>query len=82
VVAFRLRDEYQVQAVYEPVNIYTARWIESDNSGELDTFKRRSEDSLAEDGAGHLTYLASSRVNLSLAEERFPEIQFLATREH
>lgn len=82
VVAFRLRDEYQVQAVYEPVNIYTARWVESDNNAEFETFKRRSEDALAEDGSGHLTYLASSRVNLSLAEERFPEVQFLSTREH
>lgn len=82
VVAFRLKDEYQVQAIYEPVNIYTARWVESDNEAELKTFKNRSQDALAKDGSGHLTYLASSRVNLSLAEERFPEIQFLATREH
>jgi peptide chain release factor 3 len=82
VVAFRLKDEYQVQALYEPVNIYTARWVESDDKVEFEDFKRRSHDALAEDGAGHLTYLASTRVNLSLAQERFPKVHFLATREH
>jgi peptide chain release factor 3 len=37
---------------------------------------------LAIDGGGHLTYLAPSRVNLSLTEERWPDIRFRATREH
>lgn len=82
VVAFRLKDEYQVQALYEPVNIYTARWVESDEKVEFEDFKHRSHEALADDGAGHLTYLASTRVNLSLAQERFPKVHFLATREH
>jgi peptide chain release factor 3 len=34
------------------------------------------------DGGGHLTYLAPSRVNLSLTQERHPEVVFRATREH
>ena len=37
---------------------------------------------LALDGGGHLTYLASTRVNLSVMEERWPDISFRATREH
>ena len=82
VVAFRLKDEYQVQALYEPVNIYTARWVQPSVDADFEDFKKRSHDGLAKDGAGHLTYLASTRVNLSLAEERFPEVEFLATREH
>lgn len=82
VVAFRLKDEYQVEAVYEPVNIYTARWVEAESETEMKKFRDRNHDALAEDGAGVLTYLATSRVNLSLAEERFPAIRFLATREH
>ena len=36
---------------------------------------------LALDGGGHLTYLAPSRVNLSLMEERWPDVLFRATRE-
>ena len=82
VVAFRLKDEYKVEAVYEPVNIYTARWLEFNDTGVEAEFKRKARDGLAVDGAGHQTYLASSRVNLALMEERFEEVTFGATREH
>src|SRR5690606_28741250 len=27
-VAYRLKDEYKVEAIYESVNVYTARWVE------------------------------------------------------
>ena len=37
---------------------------------------------LAYDHAGDLAYIAPSRVNLTMTEERWPEIEFLATREH
>ncbi|MDP3846315.1 MAG: hypothetical protein Q8R10_07820 [Pseudomonas sp.] len=39
-------------------------------------------ENLAIDGGGHLTYLAPTRVNLSLMIERWPEVNFRATREH
>ena len=35
-----------------------------------------------EDGGRYLTYLAPTRVNLSLMEERWPDIRFRETREH
>ncbi len=82
VVAYRLRDEYGVEAIYEPVNVYTARWIESDDPKKVEELKRKAPEGVAVDGSGHLTYLASTRVNLSLTEERYPEIDFQATREH
>ena len=31
VVAFRLQDEYNVQCVFEPINVVTARWIRIDD---------------------------------------------------
>ena len=36
----------------------------------------------AVDGGGHLTYLAPTQANLSLMEERWPDVKFRATREH
>lgn len=81
VVAYRLKDEYGVEALYEPINVYTARWVESDDKKQIDELKRKAPDGVALDGGGHLTYLASTRVNLSLTEERYPDIQFVATRE-
>jgi peptide chain release factor 3 len=82
VVAYRLKDEYKVEAIYEPVNVYTARWVECDDPKKLQEFKDKALEGLALDGGGHLTYLAPTRVNLSLMEERWPDVKFLATREH
>jgi peptide chain release factor 3 len=82
VVAFRLKEEYGVEAIYEPVNVYTARWAEAEDNKKIEALRNKAEDNLAIDGGGHLTYLAPTRVNLSLAEERFPDIAFRATREH
>ncbi|SDJ71633.1 peptide chain release factor 3 [Microbulbifer yueqingensis] len=82
VVAYRLKDEYKVEAIYENVNVHTARWVDSESAKELDNFRRKASTNLALDGSGHLTYLAPTRVNLQLAEERYPEIRFYATREH
>ena len=82
VVAYRLKDEYKVDAIYEPVSVATARWVESSDDKRLDELKRKCADNLAIDGGGHLTYLAPTRVNLSLTQERYPEVEFRSTREH
>ena len=81
VVAARLKAEYGVDCRYEAVNVSTARWTEADSERELDAFERKAHEHLARDGAGHLTYLAPTRVNLQLAQERHPEIRFRETRE-
>jgi peptide chain release factor 3 len=82
VVAYRLKDEYKVEAIYEPVNIYTARWIEADDPRKIEELRKKASENLSEDGGGFLTYLAPTRVNLSLMEERWPDVRFRATREH
>jgi len=82
VVAYRLKDEYKVEAIYEPVTVNTARWVECNDEKKLAEFKRKCSDNLSIDGGGHLTYLAPTRVNLSLTEERYPDVHFYATREH
>jgi len=81
VVAFRLKDEYKVDCVYESVNVHFARWVNSDNRTKLEEFRQKAHENLAIDGGGHLTYLSPTRVNLNLMEERWPAIQFKATRE-
>jgi peptide chain release factor 3 len=82
VVAFRLADEYGVQCVFEPVTVYTARWIDSADEQRLGEFRARAHEHLALDHAGALVYLAPSRVNLQLTIERWPGIVFHETREH
>jgi peptide chain release factor 3 len=82
VVAYRLKAEYGVDASYESVNVHSARWAHTDDGKSLESFRNKAKDNLAIDGGGHLTYLAPTRANLSLAEERFPDIDFSATREN
>ncbi|MEW6645766.1 MAG: peptide chain release factor 3 [Pseudomonadota bacterium] len=81
VVAYRLKDEYNVDCIFEPVTINTARWVECDDAKKLEEFKVKAHDNLAVDGSGLLTYLAPTRVNLNLTQERWPEVRFFDTRE-
>jgi len=82
VVAFRLKHEYGVDCQFEAVNVATARWVYCEDAKRLSEFRDRQQENLAEDVSGALTYIAPSRVNLQLTEERWPEIEFRATREH
>jgi peptide chain release factor 3 len=81
-VAHRLNEEYRADCLYEDAAVYTARWVDSDDRQKLEEFRRRNENNLALDSGGYLTYLAPSRANLQLAEERWPDIRFRKTREH
>ena len=82
VVAYRLKSEYNVECSYDNIAINTARWISCDDEKMLDRFKHKASDYLALDGGNNLTYLAPTLVNLNLTMERWPDIQFHATREH
>lgn len=81
VAAYRLKDEYGVEAVFEPVSVTTARWVTCSNEKKLEEFREKNANNLALDAAGHLVYLAPTRVNLQLAQERAPDVRFAATRE-
>jgi peptide chain release factor 3 len=81
VAAYRLRDEYGVEAVVEPVGVALARWVRCEDPKQLARFEDKAHDNLALDGDDQLVYLAPTRVNLQLTQERWPEIEFLATRE-
>lgn len=81
VAAYRLKDEYGVEATFEPVSVTTARWIHCSNEKKLEEFREKNALNLALDAAGHLVYLAPTRVNLQLAQERAPDVRFAATRE-
>ena len=82
VVAHRLRDEYNVECQFETVNVATARWVECDDEKMLRDFEKKAHDNLALDHGDSLVYIAPTRVNLNLTEERWPDIAFRKTREH
>jgi peptide chain release factor 3 len=82
VAAFRLRQEYGVDCVFEGVSVTTARWIKSNDAERIADFRRKQRANLAEDHTGELVFLAPSSVSLTLTQERWPELEFAATREH
>jgi len=82
VVAHRLQHEYNVECTFEHVNVTTARWVECDDEKILNQLKAKASSNLALDHAGDLVYIAPTRVNLDMTQERYPEVRFLATREH
>jgi peptide chain release factor 3 len=81
-VAYRLQDEYRAECLWDDANLHTARWVYCADEKMLVDFRNKNQDNLAIDGGGHLTYLAPSRVNLALTEERWPDVTFAKTREH
>ncbi len=82
VVAHRLRDEYNVECQFEAINVATARWVECDDAKMLHDFEKKAHDNLARDHSDSLVYIAPTRVNLNLTEERWPDVGFQETREH
>jgi peptide chain release factor 3 len=81
VASYRLRDEYSVDCVFEAVNVVAARWVRCDDEDHLEEFVRKLAANVARDHAGALVYLAPTTVSLTLTQERWPKIQFYATRE-
>jgi len=82
VATWRLKDEYGVEALFESTSVVSARWIQCDDAKALEAFTEKNAANLALDAANALVYLAPSRVNLQLAQERAPaSVRFLSTRE-
>ena len=81
VVAYRLKHEYGVEATFEPATIAATRWVYCEDEKVMEAFREKNAMNLALDAADQLVYLAPSRVNLELTQERSPGVRFLATRE-
>jgi peptide chain release factor 3 len=81
VIIARLKDEYGVEAIYEPVQTETARWVTCAQQKLLDQFVREFQANMALDAEGALAYLAPSRWRLDYTMEQWPDIVFHTTRE-
>jgi len=81
VIQYRLEHEYGAACKWEPVGVYKACWIESDNEAQLRDFHLRKHNSMALDKHGREVFLAETSYALSLAQEKFPDIRFHFTSE-
>ena len=81
VIQYRLLHEYNAQCRWEPIRLYKACWIESDNATELENFKKRKYQYMAKDKEGRDVFLADSSYMLEMAQEDFKNIKFHFTSE-
>jgi len=81
VIQHRLLHEYSAACRYEPINLYKACWIKSENASELDDFKKRKSQYMAKDKYGRDVFLADSSYMLQMAQETFKKISFHFTSE-
>ncbi|MGM9870999.1 MAG: peptide chain release factor 3 [Muribaculaceae bacterium] len=76
VIQYRLEHEYGASCRWEPISLYKACWIESDDAEALEAFKRRKHQFMAEDREGRDVFLADSAYVLQMAQADFPKIKF------
>jgi peptide chain release factor 3 len=76
-----LLHEYGAQCRWEPISLYKACWIESDDEVELANFKKRKFQFMASDREGRDVFLADSNYVLQMAQNDFKNIRFHFTSE-
>lgn len=81
VIQYRLENEYNARCRWEPLNLYKACWIESDDEAELEAFKKRKYQFMARDRDGRDVFLADSSYVLQMAQNDFKHIRFHFTSE-
>ncbi|MFV0536173.1 MAG: peptide chain release factor 3 [Dysgonomonas sp.] len=81
VIQYRLLHEYGAQCKWEPINLYKACWIESDNKEQLLDFKKRKSQYMAQDKDGRDVFMADSGYVLMMAQQDFKDIKFHFTSE-
>ena len=76
VIQYRLLHEYGAQCRWEPINLYKACWIESDDKAQLLDFKKRKYQYMAKDKEDRDVFLAESNYLLMMAQQDFKNIKF------
>ena len=76
VIQYRLLHEYGAQCRWEPISLYKACWIDSDDEEALVAFKRRKHQFMALDKEGRDVFMADSNYVLQMAQSDFPKIRF------
>ncbi len=76
VIQYRLQHEYGASCRFQPMNLYKACWITTEDKTALDKFLRYKANDVVEDKDGNLVFLAQSEWMLKVAREDYPEITF------
>jgi peptide chain release factor 3 len=80
VMADRLSGEYDLDVEFEPAPFAEARWL-GGSAADLEDFASKHRTAMAADLDGEPVFLAKSAWETGYVTERFPDIQFLRTKE-
>jgi len=81
VIQYRLEHEYGAKSRFEPLQMYKACWIESEDQKILTEFKKRKYQKMAKDKHGRDVFMADSAFILQMAQDEFKNIRFHFTSE-
>ena len=81
VLAERVRTEYDVAVRFEPSELYAARWVECNDHAIIKKFCDENRTALAEDHDGSPVFMARNAWHLKKAEEDWPDLRFMKTKE-
>ena len=82
VLADRIRTEYNIPVKFEATTLYTARWIEAEDSNLVKNFIDENTANIADDHDGAPVFLVRNAWHLDNAQEKYPDINFAKTREN
>lgn len=81
VIEYRLKHEYGATCIWEPLSMFKACWITSENKAKLEEFKKVNAQFMAKDKHERDVYMANSEFRLNMERQNFPEINFHFTSE-
>jgi len=76
----RIRTEYEIPVKFEATSLYTARWLACDDAAKLKKFVDANQSAIANDHDGDPVFMARNAWHLQDAEDKNPDIRFLATK--
>lgn len=76
----RIRTEFEIPVQFESVNLYTARWLNGDDSRKLKQFIDENGSAVANDHDGDPVFLARNAWHLQDAEEKYKDIKFQSVK--
>lgn len=76
VVKYRLKDEYGVDAVYEPIQLNTVRWLKFPNKEKEYAFCSDNSNSIVIDREERLCFAVRTEWDLKLTIEKNPTVKF------
>jgi peptide chain release factor 3 len=80
VLADRIRTEYSLPVRFESTSLITARWLSCTDNQKLKTFLDNNRGSIANDHDGDPVFMARNAWHLNDAQDKNPDIKFMATK--